>query len=155
MNSDESCAAQLLTAPDRLILQLQYKCLTDLSSVSVCSALKPSVTCCREAGVIVCTYGYQLSGNQSNRSPLLQAVCLGAVIVAQPVVSRDYEPGQQKQMAAGNTDMGILPGLHMPPSKVTTGAIVKKSVSGCAALLAADQFLDLTTRTWHVPPLAG
>ena len=63
-------------------------------------------------------------------------------------------PGQQKQMAAGNTDMGILPGVHMPPSKVTSGAIVKY-VSGCAALLAADQFLDLATRDGHVSALAG
>lgn len=55
-------------------------------------------------------------------------------------------PEQQKRMAAGNTDMGILPGLHMPPSKVTSGAIVNKYVSGCAALLAADQFLQLTTK---------
>ncbi len=64
-------------------------------------------------------------------------------------------PEQQKRMAAGNTDMGILPGLHMPPSKVTSGAIVNKYVSGCAALLAADQFLQLTTKKRHVPPLAG
>jgi len=64
-------------------------------------------------------------------------------------------PGQQKQMvAAANTDMGILPGVHMPPSKVTSGAIVKY-VSGCAALLAADQFWDLANRKWHVSPLAG
>ncbi len=46
------------------------------------------------------------------------------------MASREYVPEQQKQMAAGNTDMGILPGLHVPPSKVTSGAVVKNMSVG-------------------------
>ncbi len=38
-------------------------------------------------------------------------------------------------MAAGNTDMDILPGVHMPPSKVTSGATVKNTSVGVLPFL--------------------